>query len=152
MIREITFEELEDLLPLASDFHGRMGQGVFSAPSFLTRWNTLMRYGVGRILVRFSLNKPVEAIGYLTGPNINTGETTAHALFWMFSGDGGLASGHLYRAFIERCRELGARRATFQVPTTSPRREKFESFLQGVGFEHTETLHTIDLWQQKQLQ
>jgi hypothetical protein len=103
MIRLAHVEDVLDCRMLAEKFfHDRNTKGKFDGKFFEQQWVNLLSSGVGSILLRESAEfKVVEAIGYIVHPG-GSGSECVSTMFWYVGDDSqGLASGALFRAFMD---------------------------------------------------
>ena len=116
MIYLLKAEEVVEISDFAHDYWVKIGlPGTFSHESFQTYWWNLIKSGNGFIMARFSDGNPVEAIGAVVHPDIQTGELTSSTVFWYITENKGLSAGLLAAAVEKHWKALGVRHSFFSV-------------------------------------
>ncbi len=104
MIREATVDDVVNCQELAEKFyHSRNTKGQFNGAYWAKYWYNLIQSGVGKILLRESVdNSIVEAIGYIQHPG-HAGQPCVSTMFWFVEEEyyQGLAAGSLLKAFMD---------------------------------------------------
>jgi GNAT superfamily N-acetyltransferase len=115
MIREITAEELPNLLEMAHLFFNEGAlPGRFSDAAFLKAWTGLITQRIGYVLVAEQGGQFTGALGAIAYPSLNTGEVEAMEAFWFVHPNfrGGLTALRLLNAFEGTARARGVARVT----------------------------------------
>lgn len=109
MIRDATHADILKCEQLAAEFYSRWNtRGQFSGQYFIEYWGKIFEAGIGRILLRESDGKPMEALGFVIHPSL-AGKPAISTVFWYVADEPqGLASGALLDRFIEEADKLKA--------------------------------------------
>lgn len=141
MISQITAAELEQLIPVARDFHRRMKlPGVFNDQVFLGVWSKLLD-GLGFVMARTVAGEPVEAMGMVISGDTFSELKTAVLSFWLFpESPSGLSGGLLFARAEEECVKRGVSVMLMSTLYSSPHVGEAVKFLTRAGYELAETV------------
>lgn len=139
MIRLIEHDELPALADLgAAFFRGLNLPGQFERQVFVNYWYKLISTGAGFIIGRFMENDPVEAIGAVVYPDMQTGELSSCTTFWyVTTNNGGLAVGFLEAALRRHWESIGVKQKFISI-LCNERLDKVSGFLLRSGYRLAE--------------
>lgn len=146
MIRTVNLDDIEQFANLANWFH-KAAHSVdnFSKGAFVAGWTKILEAGCGFIVGRFLEGSPVEAIGVLLYPDLNTGEKSAGTAFWYFTDEPqGMGGGLLYNALLGELRARSVKSFYFSA-LMDARWKKVSAFLVSAGFLPVEVHYRKDL-------
>ncbi len=144
MIRHATTKDIINCARLAEDFYyKRNSRGQFSGQYFVEYWGKMLDSGIGKILLRESDGKPMEAMGYVVHPSF-TGLPSISTMFWYVSDEPqGLATGALLEAFTQESRNVGAKEIRVSI-LLDERLIRISSALKSYGFVVYEMVYLLE--------
>jgi len=138
VIRLVEHEELDTLAGLGAEFFDKLNlPGKFDRHVFIEYWAKLISSNAGFIIGRFIEDDPVEAIGAVVYPDMQTGELTSCTTFWYVTAGAGLAAGMLEAALRSHWQFLGVRHCFVSV-LCNERLDNVSGFLIRSGYRLAE--------------
>lgn len=145
MIRTIEPDELPTFADMGAAFFRTLDlPGEFKHDVFVDCWRKLIASGAGFILGRFIEDEPMEAIGAVVFPDMQTGEKTSCTTFWYVMPNAGLAVGLLADALKTHWKTLGVKHGFVSV-LCNERLDKVSGFLLRSGYRLAEMQFRKDI-------
>lgn len=144
MIRHATIEDVIQCKELAKEFyHKRNSRGQFSGQYFVEYWGKIIDSGIGKILLRESDGRPMEALGYVVHPSF-AGKPSISTMFWYVTEEPqGLATGALLEEFTAEAKKIGATEVRVAL-LLDERLIRISSALKSYGFEVYEMVYLLE--------
>lgn len=144
MIRHATIEDILHCATLAENYYyKRNSKGKFSGQYFVEFWGKALDSGMGKILLRESDGKPMEAMGYVVHPSF-AGLPSISTMFWFVTEESqGLATGALLEEFIAESKRIGAKEIRVSL-LLDERLIRISSALKYYGFEVYEMVYLLE--------
>lgn len=144
MIRHATIEDVIKCEKLAEEFyHKRNSRGQFSGQYFVEYWGKIIDSGIGKILLRESDGKPMEALGYVVHPSF-AGKPAVSTMFWYVTDEPqGLATGAILESFTQEAKLVGASEVRVSL-LLDERLIRISSALKSYGFEVYEMVYLLE--------
>lgn len=144
MIRDATIEDVIKCEKLAEEFYyKRNSRGQFSGQYFVEYWGKIIDSGIGKILLRESDGRPMEALGYVIHPSF-AGKPAVSTLFWYVTDEAqGLATGALLDEFYKETKRINAAEVRVSL-LLDERWIKISSALKSYGFKVYEMVHLLE--------